>query len=144
MPVTVWTRQNVVYCVRRTLHARVVSCLTVCFRLFWILIELAGVAHAGSHRGHIGRIDVLLLQPVPRDFCEPRMVHDVLAAAVEVAEALGEIRSDELLEEIMCVWVDVWRVLDPRLEDVFVDLHRRAAVPEGREAAQHLEDENAE
>lgn len=143
VPVTVWTRQNVVYSVWRTLHARVVACLTVCFRLFWILIELAGVAHAGAHWGNVWRVNVLLLQPVPRDLGEPRVVHNVLAAAVQVAESLGQIGRDELLQQVMGVGVDVGRILDARLEDVFVDLHGRAAVPEGREAAQHLEDEDA-
>jgi hypothetical protein len=142
--VTVRTRQNVIYGVRRTLHARVITSLTVCLRLLWILIELAAVAHAGAHRRHVGRVNVLLLQPVPRDLGEPRVVHDVLAAAVEVAEALGQVGGDELLQQVVGVRVDVWRVLDPRLEDVFVDLHGRAAVPEGREAAQHFEDEDAE
>jgi hypothetical protein len=142
--VTVRTRQNVIYIIRRTLHARVVACLTVCFRLLRILIELAGIADTRADRGHVGRVDVLLLQPVPGHLGEPGVVHNVLAAAVEVAEPLGEVRRDELLQQVVGVGVDVWRVLDPRLEDVFVDLHGRAAVPEGREAAQHLEDEDAE
>jgi hypothetical protein len=142
--VTVRTRQNVIYSVRRTLHARVITGLTICLRLLWILIELAGVTDASAHRGHVWCVNVLLLQPVPRDLREPWMVHHVLAASVEIAESLGQVRGDELLQQIVRVWVDVWRILDPRLEDVFVDLHGRAAVPEGREAAEHLEDEDAE
>ena len=89
VPVAIRTRQNVFYSVRRTLHARVVTGLTICFRLFWILIELAGVADASSDRRHVGRIDVLLLQPIPGDFRKPRVVHHVLAAAVQIAKAMG-------------------------------------------------------
>lgn len=144
VPVAIGTRQNVIYSVRWTLHARVITGLTVRLRLLRILIELAGVAHAGSDGGHVWRVNVLLLQSVPRDFCEPRVVHDVLAAAVEVAQALGQVRGDELLEQVVRIGVDVGRVLDPRLEDVLVNLHRRAAVPEGGEAAEHFKDEDAE
>lgn len=140
---TVRTRQNVIYGVRRTLHARVVACLTVCLRLLWILIKLAGITHASSDRWYVGRINVLFLQAVPCDLCEPRVVHDILAAAVQVAEALGEVGGDELLQQVVGIGMDVGRVLDPRLEDVFVDFHRRAAVPERREAAEHLKDEDA-
>jgi hypothetical protein len=142
--VTVRTRQNVIYSIRRTLHARVVACLTVRLRLFRILIELAGIAHTRADRGHVWRVNVLLLQSVPCHLGEPGVVHNVLAAAVQVAESLGEVGCDELLQEVVRVGVDVWRVLYARLEDVFVDLHGRAAVPEGGESAQHFEDEDAE
>jgi hypothetical protein len=94
---TVRTRQNVIYSVRRTLHARVITSLTVCLCFLRILIELTGVADASSDRGHIGRVNVLLLQAVPRDLGKPRMVHYVLAAAVQIAESLGQVRGDELL-----------------------------------------------
>jgi hypothetical protein len=141
VPVTVRTRQNVIYCVRRTLHARVVPCLTVCFRLLWILIELASVTDASSDRGHVGRVNVLLLQPVPRNLREPRMVHNVLAAAMEIAKSFSKIRGNELLQEVMRIGVDVGRVFDARFEDVFVDLHGRATIPEGCEAAEHFENE---
>ena len=70
------------------------------------------------------------------------MVHNVLATAVQVAQALGEVGGDELLEQIVCIGMDVGRVLDSRLEDVFVDLHGRAAIPEGGETAQHFEDKD--
>lgn len=72
------------------------------------------------------------------------MVHNVFAATVQVAQPLGQIRRDELLQEVVGVGVDVGRVLYSRLENVFVDLHGRAAVPKGREAAQHFEDEDAQ
>jgi hypothetical protein len=142
--VTVRARQNMIYSIRWTLDARVVTSLPVGFRLFWILIELAGVAYACAHRRHVWRVNVLLLEAVPRYFGEPRVVHDVFAAAVQIAQALGQVGGDEFLQQVVRVWVDVGWVFDARLEDVFVNLHGRAAVPEGREAAQHLEDEDAE
>ena len=71
------------------------------------------------------------------------MVHNVLAAAVQVAQSLGEVGCDELLQQVVGVRVDVRWVLDSRLEDVFVDLHGGATIPEGSEAAEHFEDENA-
>jgi hypothetical protein len=113
VPVAVRTRQNMIYGVRRTLDARVVACLTICFRLLGILIKLAGIADARADRRDVGRVNVLLLQAVPRDLGEPGVVHNVLAAAVQVAEALGQVRGDELLQEIVRVWMDVGRVLDP-------------------------------
>ncbi len=143
MSVAVRTSQNVIYGVRRTLHARVIAILTVCLRLLRVLVKLAGITHTGSDWRHIGRINILLLQPIPSDFSKPRVVHHILAAAVKIAEALGEVRSDELLEQVMSIWVDVRRVLDSRLEDIFVDFHWRTAIPEGREAAEHFKDENA-
>ena len=141
---TIGTRQNMLYCVRRTRHARVVACLTICLRLLRILIELAGITDASADRGDVRRVNVLFLQPVPGYLCEPGMVHDVLASAVQVAKALGEIRSDELLQQIVRIGVDVGRVFDPRLENVLVDFHRRSAIPKGRKAAEHFEDEDAE
>ena len=39
--------------------------------------------------------------------------------------------------------MDIWWVFDAAFEDVFVDFHGRAAVPEGGEAAEHFEDEDA-
>lgn len=72
------------------------------------------------------------------------MVHDVLAAAGQVAETLGQVGGDEAGEQVLRVRVDVGRVFDAAFEDVFVDFHGRAAVPEGGEAAQHFEDEDAE
>ena len=59
--VAIRTRQNVVYGIRRTLHARVVPCLTICLRLLRILIELTGITDASSHRWHVGCVNVLLL-----------------------------------------------------------------------------------
>lgn len=132
------------YVIRRFRHARVVASLAIRLRLFRVLVELAGVADTSTDRWHVRRVNVLFLQPVPRYLCEPGMVHYVLAAAVQVAKSLGQVGGDELLQQIMRVGVDVRRVFDARLEDVFVDFHRRAAVPEGSEAAQHFEDEDAE
>ena len=132
------------YIIRRFRHARVVASLAIGLRLLGILVELAGVADTSADRWHVGCVNVLFLQPVPRYLCEPGMVHHVLAAAVQVAKSLSQIRGDELLEQVMRVGVDVGRVFDPRFEDVFVNLHGRAAVPEGGEAAEHFEDEDAE
>lgn len=143
MSVTVRTRQNVIYCVRRSLHARVISCLTICLRLFWILIELACITNAGSDWRHVGCINILLLQPVPGDLCKPGVVHDIFAASVKIAQSFGQVWCDELLQQVMCVGMDVRRVFYSRLENVFVDFHGRAAVPEGRETAEHFEDEDA-
>jgi len=72
------------------------------------------------------------------------MVHYILAAAGQVAEALGQVGGDQAGEEVLSVGVDVGRVLDAAFEDVFVDFHRGARVPEGGEAAEHFEDEDAE
>jgi hypothetical protein len=51
---------------------------------------------------------------------------------------------DELREQVLGVRVDVRRVLDSPFEDVLVNLQWRASIPEGRESAEHFEDENTE
>ena len=71
------------------------------------------------------------------------MRHHVPAASVQVTQPLREVVRDELAEQVLRVRVDVGRVLDAAFEDVFVDFERRARVPEGGEAAEHLEDEDA-
>jgi len=72
------------------------------------------------------------------------MVHDIAAATVQVTQTLGQVVCDEFGEQVLRVRVNVRWVLDTTLEDVFVDLQWRASVPEGRETAKHLKDENAE
>lgn len=39
--------------------------------------------------------------------------------------------------------MDVRRVFNATFEDIFVDFHRGAAIPEGGETAEHFEDEDA-
>jgi hypothetical protein len=123
---------------------RIFSSLPVCFCLFRVLVELTRIANTSANRWHIRRIDVLLLQPFPRHFREPRVVHDVLAAAVEIAKSLSQIGCNEFLKQVLRIGVDVRRVLDPPFQNVFVDLHRRATIPEGRETTQHFKDQDAE
>ena len=117
---------------------------TVLLRLLRVPIELAGVAGAGLDGGRVGRVDVLPGQPVPRDLREPRVVLDVLRLAVQVPQPLRQVRRDQPLEQVLRVRVDVRGVLDFSPQDVLVDLHRRPAVPEGRVAAQHFVDQDAQ
>jgi hypothetical protein len=68
------------------------------------------------------------------------MVLDITGATVQVAEALGEVGCDQLREQIDCVGVQVWRILDFAPQDILVDFDWRAAVPEGSESTQHFKD----
>ena len=71
------------------------------------------------------------------------MVHNVLASAVQVAQSLRKIGCNELLQQVVCIRVYVWWILHSRLENVFIDFHWRATVPEGSETAQHFKNEDA-
>ncbi len=72
------------------------------------------------------------------------MVLDILGATMQVAQSLGQVICDELNQKILCISMDVGRILDSAFQDVLVDLDGRASVPEWGEAAQHFEDQNAE
>lgn len=61
---------------------------------------------------------------------------------MQVAQPFRQIRRDKFHEQILCVWVDVRRVLDFPFQDVLVDFHRRAAIPERCESAEHFENED--
>ena len=63
---------------------------------------------------------------------------------MQVTKPFRQVGRDELLQQILRVRVDVRGVLDASAQDIFVDFERGAAVPEGSEATEHFEDENAE
>ena len=116
---------------------------TVLLRLLGIFVELARIPDPALNRRHVRRVDILLRQSLPRDFREPSVIHHVLAPTVQVPQPFGQIGGDELVKQVLGVRVDVRRVFDATFEDVFVDFHRGAAVPEGGKTAEHLEDEDA-
>jgi hypothetical protein len=128
----------------RTGNSRIFTRQPILFRLFGVLVEQARITNAALDRRHVRRVNVLLGQTLPRHLGKPRVVHDITAATVQVAQTLGQVVCDEFGEQVLRVWVNVRRVLDAALEDVFVNLQRRAGIPEGCETAKHFEDENAE
>ena len=125
-------------------HLRVVAQLAIGLRLLRILVEQACVTHTSSDWRNVGCVNILPGKALPGDFCEPRVLHDVLASAVKIAKSLGQVVCDELAEEILRIRVYVWWVLDPASEDVLVDFQRTAGIPKGSETAQHLEYQNAQ
>jgi hypothetical protein len=106
---------------KKGINLRILSTLPISFRLLRVLIEQTGITHAAANRWNVRRIDILLEQSFPGDFGEPRVLHDVSRAADQVSKAMSEIGGDEFGEEILGVRVDVGRVFDAALEDVFVD-----------------------
>lgn len=70
------------------------------------------------------------------------MILDIGRTAVQVTQSFGQVVRDQLNQEILCIVVNVRRVLDSSLEDILVDLNGRATVPEWRETAQHFEDQD--
>ena len=125
-------------------NSRILACLAILLSLLRIFVEQARITDAALDRRHVRCVNVFLGQTLPSNFGEPRVVHDIATAAVQVAQALGQIMCDELREQVLRVRVDIRRVLDSAFEDVLVNLQWRASIPEGCEAAEHFEDENSE
>ena len=124
--------------------SRIGAPVAILFRLLRVLVELTGIADAALDGRHVRRVNVLARQTFPGHLGKPWVVHHVLGPAVQVPQALGQVRRDQALEEVLCIRVDVRRVLDPAFQDVLIDLHGRATVPEWREAAQHLENQDTQ
>jgi hypothetical protein len=91
----------------------IMTVLPVLLCLFRVLVELACITSSPFDRWNIWRINILLSQPLPRDLGEPLMVFDIFRPSMEIAQALGQIGSNETLKQILGVWMDVRRVLDP-------------------------------
>lgn len=125
-------------------NLRIVAHASICFSLFRVLIEQTGITLATLDWRHIRSIYILLGQSLPGDFGEPRVLHDVFAATVQVSKTLGQIVGDEFAQKILSVGMDVRRVLDSATKNVFVNLEGTARVPERCETAQHFEDEDTE
>jgi hypothetical protein len=113
------------------------------FSLLGIPIVLTGITLTSADRGYIRSINVLSCKAIPGDFREPRVVLHILGTSMKVAQSLGQVRCDELREQVDGVRVKVGRVLDTTPENVLIDLDGRATVPEGCEAAQHFKDKNS-
>jgi hypothetical protein len=127
-----------------TQNLRIITHASICFSLFRVLVEKTGITLATLDWRHIRSIYILLCQSLPSDFCEPRVLHDILAATVQVSETLGQVVGDEFAQQILSVRVDVGRVLYSSAKNVFVNLEGTARVPEGCEPAEHFEDEDTE
>lgn len=117
---------------------------TIGFTLLRVLVELAGVTLATSNGRHIWSVDIFPRQAVPCHFREPRMVLDILRAAVQVAKPLREIRRDELRKQVDRIGMHIRWILDLSSKDILIDLHGGTTVPERCKAAQHLKDQNTE
>lgn len=87
--------------------------------------------------------DLLARERLPIDALEPGVVLDVLRAALEVAEPLGEVVGEEAPDEVLGERVDVPRHAVPPGEDLLVDLERVVG-EEGRVPGEELEQEDAE
>ena len=124
-------------------NLRVVTHLTIGLGLLWVLVEKTCVTDTSSYGGYIRRINVLSCQTLPGDFSKPWVLHDVFAAAVQVSQSLSKVVGDELGQEILSVWMDIWRELDSTTQNVLVDLQGTARIPERRETTQHLEYQDA-
>lgn len=122
----------------------VIARVSICFSLFGVLVEQTGITLTTLDWGHVRSIYILLGQSLPGDLGEPRVLHDILAATVQVTKTLGQIVGDELAQKILSIGVDVWRVLDSSAKNVLVNLERTARVPERCETAKHFEDEDTE
>jgi len=123
-------------------NLRIIAHMSIGFRLLWVLVEQACITDATSDWWHIGSIDVLLSQAFPRHLREPRMLHYILAASVQVSKTLRQVVRDQLAQEILRIWMDVRRVLDSAAKNVLVDLERTAGIPEWCKTAKHLEDQD--
>lgn len=124
-------------------HIRILALLAVFFSLLGIPIVLTGIALTTPDRWNIRSINVLSCKTIPCDLCEPRVVLHIFGTSMKVPQSLGQVRCDELREQVDGIRVKVGWILDTTPENVFVDLDGRAAVPEGCEAAQHFEDKNS-
>jgi hypothetical protein len=125
-------------------NLRIVAHASICFSLFWVLVEKTGITLTTLDWRHIRSIYILLCQSLPGDLGEPRVLHDILAATVQVSKTLGQVVGDEFAQQILSIRVDVGRVLDSAAKDVFINLEGTARVPEGSETAEHFEDEDSE
>mmetsp|Transcript_36225 Transcript_36225/g.111497 ORF Transcript_36225/g.111497 Transcript_36225/m.111497 type:complete len:369 (-) Transcript_36225:59-1165(-) len=86
------------------------------------------------------------LQPLKRPEVkrrEPLVFQDVAGPILEVPEALAEVRGKQLLHQRLRVLVEVLREVDLPGQDLLVDAHG-VLVAEGRLAADHLVDEDAQ
>lgn len=63
---------------------------------------------------------------------------------MQVTQTLGKVCGDELRKKVDGVRVQVRRILYSSAQDVLVDPNWRTAIPEGRESAQHFEDQDSE
>lgn len=125
-------------------NLRVIAHASVCLSLFWVLVEQTGITLATLDWRYVRSIYILLCQSLPGDLGEPRVLHDILAATVQVSKTLGQVVGDEFAQKILSVWVDVGRVLDSSTKNVFVNLEGTARVPERCETTEHFEDEDTE
>ena len=125
-----------------TCDLRIITLFAVLLSLLGILVKLASISSTSFDWWHIRCINVLLDQSLPGDLGKPRVVLDILTTTMEIAQSLGQVCCNELHKQILSIVVDVWRIFDSALEDVLVDLDRRATVPEWCEAAQHLKDQD--
>jgi hypothetical protein len=116
----------------------------ILFGFFRIAVVLTRISLATADGRHVRSIDILAGQTVPGDLGKPRMVLDIIGAAMEVSQALGQISRDKLRQQIDGVWVQVGRVFYPTTQDILVDLDRGATVPERRETTQHLKDQDTQ
>ena len=72
------------------------------------------------------------------------MILDIVGTTVQVTEPFSKIACDELYQQILSIMMDIRRILYSAFQDVLIDLHWRAAIPERCEAAQHFKDEDSE
>ena len=63
---------------------------------------------------------------------------------MQVTQTLGKVCGDELRKKVDGVRMQVWWVLYSSAQDILINLNWRAAIPEGREPAQHFENQNPE
>lgn len=124
-------------------HLRIIPCISVRFRLLGIPVEQACISLSCPDRWYVGSIDIPPQKPIPCNLCKPGVSLHILRATPQVSKTLGEIRSDKLGEEIDGIRVHIGRILDLPSEDILVDLHRRATIPEWREATEHLENKDS-
>mmetsp|Transcript_70 Transcript_70/g.283 ORF Transcript_70/g.283 Transcript_70/m.283 type:complete len:342 (+) Transcript_70:594-1619(+) len=106
-----------------------------------VLIEVGGVV-LGLYLGHDGRGDLAPQESVEVQAHEPLVLLNIIRPALEVANALGEVGGEELLDQVLGVAVKVPRELDLALEDLLVDTERILVVKR-RVPSQHLVDEDA-
>mmetsp|Transcript_53855 Transcript_53855/g.166733 ORF Transcript_53855/g.166733 Transcript_53855/m.166733 type:complete len:242 (-) Transcript_53855:970-1695(-) len=95
------------------------------------------------HRGLVGRGRRHGLQLLELERREPLVLEDIGRAVLEVPVALAEVGGEELLHQGLGVLVEVLREVDLASKDLLVDAHG-VLVAEGRLAADHLVDEDAQ
>lgn len=104
------------------MHLRIITHLSVCLRFFRIFVEETGITSASLHWWYVRSIDVLPGETFPCNFSKPRVLHDVLATAVQVTQSLGQVGCDEFAKQVLCIWMNIRRVLNTAFQDIFVDL----------------------